>query len=121
MVSHDDVRRIALALPETHERASYGGRPSFRTTQRMFTWIREDPEALVVWVESEEDKDAMVGSEPAKFFTTDHYAGSPIVLVRLDAVDVDEATELITDSWRVRGPKKLVAAWEPNSPNVDSS
>jgi len=112
MVSHDDVRRIALALPETHERASYGGRPSFRTTQRMFTWIREDPEALVVWVDSEDEKEALIAAEPSKFFTTDHYDGNPIVLVRLDGVDVYETAELITESWRIRGPKRLVKAWD---------
>lgn len=116
MVSHDDIRRIALGLPETHERSSYGGRPSFRTTKHMFVWIRERPEALVIWVESEDDKEAMIASEPTKFFAIDHYDGYPIVLVQLDEVDLDEATELITDSWRIRGPKKLVAAWEAERP-----
>jgi len=116
MTTHDDVRRIALALPETHERASYGGRPSFRTAKHMFTWIREAPEALVIWVPSEDDKEAMIASEPAKFFTTDHYDGNPIVLVHLDAIDVDEANELITDSWRLRAPNRLVAEWEAEHP-----
>ena len=53
MADHETVRRLALAMPGAFEQASYGGRPSFRTKQRMFTWIREEPEALVVWVESE--------------------------------------------------------------------
>jgi len=78
----------------------------------MFTWIREDPDALVVWVESAEDKDALVVSEPAKFFTTPHYDGSPIVLVRLEAVGAEEATELITESWRLRAPRSLVRDWD---------
>jgi hypothetical protein len=76
------------------------------------TWIREDPEALVVWVESVEDKDGLIASDPDKFFTTPHYDGYPIVLVRLDAVDETEAAELITDSWRLRAPATLVRAWE---------
>ena len=108
MVTHDDIRRISLSLPDAYEHESYGGRPSFRTKPRMFTWIREDPEALVVWVESEEDKLALIDGEPEKFFTIDHYDGYPIVLVRLEAVDADEARELITDSFRLRAPKKLV-------------
>jgi hypothetical protein len=29
----------------------------------MFAWIRDEPEALVVWVESLEDKEALVASE----------------------------------------------------------
>ncbi len=112
MITHDDVRRIALTLPGSIERASYGGRPSWRTPTRMFSWIRDDPEALVVWVESEEDKIAMISSEPAKFFTTDHYDGLPIVLVRLERIDDDEAVELITESWRQRASRTAVKAWD---------
>lgn len=64
----------------------------------MFAWIREDPEALVVWVSSEEEKAAMIASEPASFFTTAHYDSAPILVVRLEAIDVTEATELVTES-----------------------
>lgn len=112
MISHDDVRRIARGLPGSYEQESYGGRPSWRTKQRMFTWIRDDPEALVVWVESIEDKDVLVASEPDKFFTIPHYDGQAIVLVRLEAVDVQEATELVTESWRLRAPRSLVKEWD---------
>ena len=34
-----------------------------------------------------------------------------IVLVHLDAIDADEATELITDSWRQRAGKRAVKAF----------
>jgi hypothetical protein len=112
VVTHDDIRAIALALPETSERSSYGGRPSWRTKTRMFTWIRDDPEALVVWVDSEEEKLALVDAEPHKFFTTSHYDGQPIVLVRLEAVDDQEARELVTESWRLRAPSSLTEAWD---------
>lgn len=47
MITHDDVRRIALSPPGSLERESYGGRTSWRTKARMFTWIRDDPKALV--------------------------------------------------------------------------
>jgi hypothetical protein len=112
VISAADVRRIALALPGAYEQESYGGSPSWRTKPRMFTWIRDDPEALVVWVESVDDKQALIESDPAKFFTTPHYDGHPMVLVRLDAVDVTEAAELITESWRLRAPRALVRDWD---------
>jgi hypothetical protein len=131
VITHDDVRRIALGLPGAEERPSYGGRPSWRSGNRMFTWIRDDPEALVVWVASEDDKEALLAADADVFFTTSHYDGHPIVLVRLDHVDLDEAggcadtprvddqlagrdeaSELIIDSWRVRAPARLVAAWD---------
>lgn len=78
----------------------------------MFAWLREDPEALVVWVDSEEEKYALIEGEPAKFFTTPHYDGSPIALVSLQAIDNAEAAELITESWRLRAPKSLVKEWD---------
>lgn len=112
MISIDDVRALALALPGTEERASYGGRPSWRTKTRMFAWVRDEPEALVVWVDSVEEKAALVESEPGKFFTTSHYDGQAIVLVRLDGVDQDEAAELIEESWRIRAPRSAVREWE---------
>jgi integrase len=34
MVTHDDIRQIALSLPGAYEQASFGGRPSFRTTAK---------------------------------------------------------------------------------------
>ena len=108
MITVEHVRRIALGLPGAFEQASYGDRPSFRTKPRMFTWVRDEPEALVVWVESVEEKEALLASQPDTFFTTDHYAGEPIVLVRLETVDHAEAEELITESFRLRAPKSLV-------------
>lgn len=102
VVSEEDVRRVALSLPGAYEQESYGGRPSWRTPPRMFTWIRDDPDAVVVWVDSLEDKEALIASAPDTFFTTSHYDGHPVVLVDMQAVGVDELTELITDSWRLR-------------------
>lgn len=112
MITHDDVRCLALALPGAAERPSYGGRPSWRTPARMFAWIRDEPEALVVWVESLDEKEALLAADPDVFFTTAHYDGEAMVLVRLDAVELDEADELITESWRLRAPKRAVAAFD---------
>lgn len=108
----EDVRGIALSLPGAFERESYGGRPSWRTSPRIFAWIRDEPEALVVWVESLEAKEALIAADPEKFFTTSHYDGQPIVLVRLEAVEVDEARELVTDSWHVRAPRSLTRGYD---------
>ena len=107
VITEEDIRGIALSLPGASERESYGDRPSWRTLQRMFAWIRDDPKALVVWVESLEAKEALLTADPGKFFTTSHYDGQPIVLVRLEVTEVDEARELLTDSWRFRAPRSL--------------
>jgi hypothetical protein len=112
MVSHDEIREIALAMPGAIERASYGGRPSWRTKTRMFAWIRDDPEALVVWVESLDEKEALIAAQPEKFFTTPHYDGEPIVLARLEKLKRQEAVDLIVGSWRNRATKTAVKAWD---------
>jgi len=112
MISHDDIRQIAIGLPDAMERASYGGRPSWRTTAKMFAWIREDPEALVVWVESLDEKEALIAAQPNKFFTTSHCDGEPIVLVRLEKVTKNEAVDLIVESWRNRATNTAVKAWD---------
>lgn len=108
MISIDDIRSIALALPGAYEHPTHGGRPSWRTTPRMFAWLREAPEALVVWVGSVDEKEALLAADPQAFHTTTHYDGHAIVLVDIDAVDHDEAAELIVDSWRLRAPRRLV-------------
>jgi hypothetical protein len=107
MATEEDVRRIALSLPETTEKPWYRT-PGFRVKDHGFLRIRSEAEgALVVWVEDLGEKEAMVASEPAKFFTTPHYDGYPMVLVNLPAVDEDELTELITESWRLRAPARV--------------
>ena len=109
MITIDDVREIASGLPGAYEQTSYGGQPSWRTKPRGFAWVRDEPEALVVWVASVEEKIGLIESEPGKFFTTSHYDASPILLVRLGGVDRAEAAELIEESFRHRAPKRLVA------------
>lgn len=101
-----------MAMPGATEKASYGGRPSWRTKQRMFAWLREDPEALVAWVDSVEVKHMLIDSEPDKFFTTDHYDGSPIVLVNLETIGTDELAEVMIESWRQRASKTEIKAYD---------
>jgi hypothetical protein len=107
MTTEDDVRRIALALPSTIERQSYGS-PGFRVQDRLFARVHEEPGVLVVFRSSVEDRDELIASAPAKFFTTPHYAGHPSVLVRLSAVDPAELTELLEEAWQTRAPRRLL-------------
>lgn len=111
MVTEDDVRRLALSLPATTEKPSYGT-PGFRVKDKLFARMREEGDVLVVWVEDEGEKDALIASTPDTFFTTPHYDGHPMVLIRLTAVELDELSELLTDSWRLRAPTRLRQEFE---------
>ena len=116
MSTLDDVGRIALSLPATTESADEFG---FRVAGKKYVSLwRErvepkkpkvpNPEVIVLPVADLEEKEALLASGPETFFTTDHYAGQCSVLVRLPMVDVQELTELITDSWRLQAPDAIV-------------
>jgi hypothetical protein len=109
-VTEEDVRRIALGLPSTTEKPSYGT-PGFRVKDKLFARIREEGDVLVVWTGPGE-KEALIEAEPDKFFSTPHYDGHEMVLARFGAIDVDELEELLTESWRLRAPAKLLAAFD---------
>ncbi|SEG83959.1 hypothetical protein SAMN05444920_105290 [Nonomuraea solani] len=106
MVTEQDVRRIALALPETAEKSMYGT-PAFYVRGKWFARVKEEGDRLVLPVGSVEEKAELIAAEPAKFGTTPHYDGHAIVLVRFAAVDTAEMSELLADAWRLRAPKRL--------------
>jgi hypothetical protein len=121
VADESDVRRIALSLPETTEKPWFGT-PGFRVKDKGFLRIRSEAEGgLVVFVADLEEKDALLASDPEKFFTTPHYDGHPTVLVHLEAVDVDELTELIVDAWRIRAPKRVLKAYEDTLPGASAA
>jgi len=111
MVSEDDVRRIALSLPATTEKPSYGT-PGFRVRDKLFARMRPEGDSVVAWCADVGEKEALIASEPDKFFNLPHYDGYPTVLVRMAAVDVDEMTDVLTESWRLRAPLRLLEEFD---------
>src|SRR3954470_5036170 len=115
MADADDVRRLALALPEVVEIDSAGF--DFRVAGKGFVWsyperlpgrprvIRTD--IAVLYVGDEAEKQALLLGEPDMFFTTAGYDGLPLVMLRLAAVGVERLRELVTDAWRMRAPQTL--------------
>lgn len=124
MPSWEDVRRIALALPETTERPSYDGLPAWRVRDKPFVWERPlrradldalgdaapDGPLLGVRVADLGVKEALLADDPSVYLTTPHFDGYPAVLVRLDRINLSELTEVVTEAWYARAPKRLAAA-----------
>ena len=103
-----DVRRIALGLPGTTEEQWYRT-PGFKVSGKGFLRFRTEAEGgLVVFVADLGEKQALLAANPTAFFTTPHYDNSAIILVNVAEIDVVELTELITESWRLKAPPKLV-------------
>jgi hypothetical protein len=122
MATVDDVRRIALALPKTAESLSYGNL-AWRVAGKLIAWERPlrkgDIAALVervpagpvyaAWTADEGVKLALIADDPVVYFTTPHFDGHSAVLFELDRIGIAELTELITDAWAARAPRKLAA------------
>lgn len=116
MATEEDVRKIALSLPETTEQPWFGT-PGFRVKGKGFLRLRTEAEGgLVVFVSDLGEKDALLASDPKKFFTTPHYDGHPTVLINVKAIGVRELREMITDSWRLKAPPKVLAAYDAAHP-----
>jgi hypothetical protein len=120
----DDVRRIALALPETGERTSRDMR-QWRVKDKLFVWERplrrSDLEALGAAapdgpilgarVEHLVAKEALLADGGGVFFTTPHFDGYPAILVKLDRITLEALDEVIVEAWLARAPARLVKAY----------
>lgn len=123
-----DVHEIATAMPHvTRVEGSKAGNPIYQVGGKSFVFFRTPrpdafdpdtgaryPDVIVIWVESEDDKLALVQDPGSPFFSTEHFAGHLSVLVRasrLGEVAVTELRELIQDAWLARASKRRAQRW----------
>jgi hypothetical protein len=129
MADWEDVRRIALALPETDERLSRELR-QWRVKDKLFVWERplrakeidalgeEAPDGPILGARVEHlvAKEALRADDPRVYFTTPHFDGYPAILVRLERIAIADLEEVITEAWLVRAPKRLADVYLRESP-----
>ncbi len=123
-----DVHDIAASLPHvTRIEGSKANNPIYQVGGKSFVFFRTPrpdafdpdtgeryPDVIVIWVESEADKLALVQDPDSPFFTTGHFNGHLSVLVRasrLAEVGVAELRELIQDAWMSRASKRRAERW----------
>lgn len=129
MATFDDVRAIALALPETEEReGGWHMGPSWRVvggamfawsrpvTGKDLAWMREqgkDPgePVLGIRVAGEEAKREMLAAFPEVAFTIPHFDGYSAVLLRLPLVEPELLREFVIDSWLLKAKRTIARAW----------
>ncbi len=122
-----DVHEIAAAMP--HVTVTGGSRDNavYQVGSKSFVFFRTprpdavDPDTgeryddvIVFWVESSDDKAAMVQDPDSPFFTTRHFDGHPSVLLRasrLGEITREELAEVIQDAWLAQASPRRAAAW----------
>jgi hypothetical protein len=117
MAAADDtlgsLRRRCLALPEVTERLSHGEPTWFVRDQKVFVTYadRHHDDRVAFWCAAPAGvQDALVGSDPERFFVPPYVGHRGWLGVYLDVpVDWDEIAQIVTDAYRVVAPKRLVA------------
>jgi hypothetical protein len=122
-----DVHKIAAAMPHTTRIEGPKGNAIYQVGGKSFVFFRtprpdaRDPDTgelytdvIVIWVDSDAEKTALVQDPRSPFFTTPHFQGHLSVLVReseLHRIGRDELAELVQDAWLSRASKRRAAAW----------
>lgn len=104
------LRELCLALPAVSERLNHD-EPSWTVRGRTLVQFseRHPPDRLGFWAPAGEDREAMVKTDPERFFRPP-FVGRGWVGVYLDVpVDWAEVREIIVEAYRVVAPKKLLA------------
>jgi hypothetical protein len=129
MATWDDVRRVALELPETTEGTSFGN-VAWKVKDKVFAWERPlrksdlaalgkaAPHGAILGVRTDglEMKQVLLDSAPEIFFTTPHFDGYAAVLVRLSKIGKRRLRDLLIDAWIARAPNRIAAAFLATRP-----
>jgi hypothetical protein len=105
MVSFEQARQLALALPEAVEQ-DHHGRPSFRVAGKIFAtlWDEDHMNAMV-------DADGILTAVQRDPTTCQEvWWGKRLVAVRVDLrrVEAETLADLLEDAWERRAPKRLL-------------
>jgi hypothetical protein len=111
----DDVRHLALSLPQTVEKELWG-HPTFHVAGRMFVTVPDDGTSFAVRYPRHE-RHELIAADPDRFWVPPHEAGSSWVRARLAALDgPDELYDILVDSWRQAAPPQLAETFLPSGP-----
>ena len=104
----DRLRSICLTLPEATEGQGVGD-PTWRVRDKIFAMRHQAAGRSSLWCKAPPGvQDALVASEPARFFVPPYVGHHGWVGVWLDVeLDWDELAELIEESYRLTAPKRL--------------
>jgi hypothetical protein len=111
VTTFDDVRRMALALPEAEERLTWETDITFRVRDKIFAIGGEGADRISVKA-SLETQAELIDLDPETFASSAYVGRFGWVTVDLDRVDPAVLASLIREAWRRSAPKRLAATLE---------
>lgn len=108
MTTFEDVRRIALALPETEEVVAWETEATFRVRNKIFV-MEQDRQAHASFKATPTMQADLVDRDPATFQPAAYVGRFGWVDVDLARIDRAELESLIRQAWRLTAPKRLAA------------
>jgi hypothetical protein len=115
MVTPDNIRTVALALPRTEE-ALVRDQVKFRVGRIVYVALSRD-ELSMGFAFPKDERAALVAANPGKFFMpTQSDLRYNWVQVWLEAIDQTEMRELVVDAWRMVVPKRVAAEYLGDHP-----
>src|SRR5688572_1874276 len=103
----EQVSELGRELPEVVEDIWFRT-PALKVRGKSFVRLKEDGASIVFLLESVDEQEFLIRTQPRVYFITDHYRGYPAVLARLSALRVAECRKRLREAWRLKAPKKLV-------------
>ena len=115
----DDVRVLALALPETAEQPHFE-RTSFRVAGKIFATMPPDGESANILLGEEDARVAAEASDGVELLWWGRRLSG--VRVALGTIDRAVVAELLEDAWYRRAPRRVAAAHEgrQRAPDADA-
>ncbi len=110
-----ELRKLALALPETSERLSHGAPTFFVREKRPFVMVLTDHQGdgrFAIWCAAPQGLQSMlVEVDPERFFVPPYVGHRGWLGMRLDrALDWNELAGIVEDAYAEIAPPKLVEA-----------
>ncbi|MCI0571796.1 MAG: MmcQ/YjbR family DNA-binding protein [Myxococcaceae bacterium] len=115
MVHVDDVRALALSMPEAEEKAHFG-HPDFRVRNKIFAALRPE-DGRAVFKLGREEMLWLVDHDPAAYSAAPGFERGGWTRVELSRVDASQLRRLVVAAWKTIAPKRLVAAYA-RAPNA---
>jgi hypothetical protein len=117
MATFDDVRAIAMALPEAEELVTWETDITFRVRHKIFAIGGEGSTSVSIKATPATQAD-LIDQAPEMFRPSAYVGRFGWVTADLDLIDHGLLRVLLIEAWRLTAPKRLVATYPSAAPDA---